>query len=473
MNNVENYIGHCACDIAEALDEGSLDPVEITTFLLDKIATQKSPIFIETFAERALHEAHSARKRAKSGARLSKFDGIPIAWKDLIDIKDCPTTAASKIYEEASPAKYDADVVTFATNAGLINLGKLNLSEFAYSGLGLNPHFGTPVNTEFKGSARVPGGSSSGSGVAVAMGLSPITIGTDTGGSVRIPAAFNGVVGYKSSEGRFSTNGLFSLSKTLDTIGVLALSVQDCIEIDKIFTTRNNQDFYKPSPSALTIFIPENIVFDEIETSVQTAFDDSIVKLKHAGIEIVKGELPELTEAYELSQRIGTITAAEAYFEHQEIVDGPDRSRIDHRVAQRIDLGRAMTARSYIELYRARLRAIDGISKKLGNTLVAFPTCPLTPPKIAKVEESDEIFHSVNLKVLRNTAIGNFLNMPGVALPNGENGIGLPTSFLLSAIAGNDDHLLAAASVIEPIICDKNNDKKALSSASKQPTIGE
>jgi aspartyl-tRNA(Asn)/glutamyl-tRNA(Gln) amidotransferase subunit A len=333
----------------------------------------------------------------------------------------------------------------------MVSLGKVNLTEFAYSGIGLNPHFGTPHNPNSQ-VPHSPGGSSSGSGVAVAGGLAPIAIGTDTGGSVRIPAAFNGVVGYKSSEGRIDKSGVFALSQTLDTVGPLARSVEDCILSDAILRGAVSSAVCRHPVASLRIFVPQSVVFDGIEPAVQTHFEESLERLAMSGATIRRAECPAFQQAFDLAGEIGTITAAEAYATHRAIVDGPDAASIDGRVLARIELGKKMIAGDLIRLHEERRRLQGELAAQLDGWLMAMPTAPHVAPEIAPLEADVELFHRVNLKTLRNTAIGNFLNLPGVAIPSGRDKSGLPTSFLLSGIAGSDDLLLGHALTAEPIV---------------------
>ncbi|MEW9921290.1 amidase [Marimonas sp. MJW-29] len=452
MKEPQSYIGATAATLGRAIAAGDLDPVSFAECLLERIEAQTSPIFLTVTRDRALAEATAARDRAKTGRMLSPLDGVPIAWKDLIDMAGETTTAASDLFRDAAPAGTDAPIVANAAAAGMVSLGKLNLTEFAYSGIGLNPHYGTPLNPRSTDGPRSPGGSSSGSGAAVAGDLAPIAIGTDTGGSVRIPAAFNGVTGYKSSEGRIDATGVFALSKTLDTVGPLAQTVEDCILADAVMRGAVGGIIRRADPKALRVFVTESVVLDALEPEVASNFEATLARLEKAGVAVSRGPLPEFAEAAALAGEIGTITAAEAYFEHAARVDGPDRDRIDRRVVARIDIGKAISAAGLIRLQRARMAVMQSLEAKLDGALIAMPTAPHVAPLTAPLEADDALFHKVNLMTLRNTAIGNFLNLPGVAIPNGTGDGGMPTSFLLSAPANHDERLLGAALALEGLI---------------------
>ena len=452
MKPADAYMGGSAVSIGRAMAGGALDPVAFTECLLERIAMQTSPIFLNMTAKRALTEAEAARVRLREGRPRSALDGLPVAWKDLIDMAGEVTTAASDLLRDSPAADQDAPIVAQASAAGMVNLGKLNLTEFAYSGIGLNPHYGTPENPCSTDGPRVPGGSSSGSGVAVAAGLAPIAIGTDTGGSVRIPAAFNGVTGYKSSEGRIRLDGVLKLSPTLDTVGPLGRTVEDCALADQILRGVMGALAPRAIASDVSLFVPEGVALDGLEPEVAANFEATLVRLSALGVSIERGVLPELEEAARLAEEIGTITAAEAYAEHAARVDGADRERMDHRVVARIDLGRAMSALDLLRLQRARVTAMQSLNVRLDGALLAMPTVPHIAPAIAPLDTDEAIFHETNRKTLRNTAIGNFLNLPGVAMPNGTGEAGMPTSFLLSASGGDDENLLSVALALEPAI---------------------
>ncbi|MBO0662883.1 amidase [Jiella sp. CQZ9-1] len=441
-----------AMAIAQAFAAGQASPVALSEFYLSRIEAQTSPVFLAITRQRALAEAAAAEQRIGAGTPASCLDGVPIAWKDLIDLAGEPTTAASALYRHAPPAAADAPIAAHAAAAGMVCLGKVNLSEFAYSGLGLNPHFGTPINPHDPQTPRVPGGSSSGSAVAVAAGLAACAIGTDTGGSVRVPAAFNGLVGYKSSEGRIDKRGVFALSRSLDTVGPLARSVADCVGLDIVLRGAVATPICRRALSGLTVVVANGIVCADLEPAVAENFEASLRRLEQGGAKIVTAPLKPLDEAARLAAEFGTITAAEAYVEHRDQVDGPDVTRIDRRVVARIKGGAAMRAADLITLQRARAQGIAALRRQLDGALVAMPTTPHVAPAIAPLEADDALFHRVNLKTLRNTAIGNFLNLPGLAVPNGTGTAGMPTSFLLAANGGEDERLLGFGLAAEAAI---------------------
>ncbi|MEP3278818.1 MAG: amidase [Stappiaceae bacterium] len=449
MTDVTVLAGKSALMIGSVLAEGSVSPVDLTKHLLDRIDHQTSPIFVNVTRERAMQEAQASEVRLKSGHARTPLDGVPIGWKDLIDMKGEITTAGSDFYRNAPHADCDAPIVANATAAGMVNLGKLNLTEFAYSGLGLNPHFGTPVNPHDTNTPRAPGGSSSGSAVAVAAGLCPCAIGTDTGGSVRIPAAFNGLVGYKSSEGRIDGTGVFALSRTLDTVGPLARSVADCAALDAVLRGKTVGSITPIPMQDTAFFVPDGIVLDDLEDAVAENFEASIRALEAAGATITHGTVPALERSAQVAAQMGTITAAEAYREHQALVDTASVERIDRRVVARIMIGKAMSSADLEMLRQERERCMHDVRETLAGAFLLMPTAAHVAPVIAPLEADDEIFHTTNLKTLRNTALGNFLNLPGLAIPNGTGVSSMPTSLLVSSTGGDDDRLLAAGLEIE------------------------
>jgi aspartyl-tRNA(Asn)/glutamyl-tRNA(Gln) amidotransferase subunit A len=441
-----------AADVGRAI-AGGLDPVEVADVFLERIAKEADqPVFITITAARARQEALASRERHAEGQALGPLDGVPIAWKDLIDVEGSPTTAGSALRRDSEPVDKDAPIVANATAAGMVTLGKVNLTEFAYSGIGLNSQFGTPTIPHDATTPRAPGGSSSGSATAVSRGLAACAIGSDTGGSVRIPAAFNGLTGYKSSEGRISKEGVVPLSTTLDTIGPLAHTVEDCILLDAVL---RGVTPILPAPTELSdirLLVPENVMLDELDPAVAENFLASLDALGHAGIEIDRRRLPSLDEVVAMTRRHGTLIAAEAYAHYRDMLESEDAERVDRRVVARMMMGKSMTSEDVAAIREGRKRLADELRAELGDAFLAMPTCPHVAPEIAPLEADDELFHKTNLKTTRNTTIGNILGTPGVAMPNGADGSGLPTSLLISALADDDDRLLAAALTIEQVM---------------------
>ncbi|WP_438753317.1 amidase [Pararhizobium sp. O133] len=436
------------------LQSGALDPVMLAEAMLDNIAGYKDQsIFTEILGDRALADARAASVRIRSGRSLGLLDGIPIAWKDLFDTEGSVTKAGSVVLSDHAPAKQDASVVKALADAGMVSVGRTNLSEFAFSGLGINPHYGTPRNPASRDVPRIPGGSSSGSAVAVAAGLVPVAMGTDTGGSIRIPAAFNGIVGYKATRGRYAMDGVFPLASSLDSLGPLCRSVQDAIWVDAAMRGRAAPDIARTDIGDIKLVIAETIVFDDAEAGVVTAFEQAINRLQAAGVRVERRSFPAFAEVFELMTRHGALVTAEAYALHKERLHGDAAARMDQRVVARARLGEKIGMTDYIALLEARRRLVGQFKASLNpGELIVHPTLPHVAPPIAPLVADDDLFFKINGKTLRNTLIGNFLDGCGVSIPCGTGDAGMPVGLLLSGQAGEDERLLSAALSLESVI---------------------
>jgi aspartyl-tRNA(Asn)/glutamyl-tRNA(Gln) amidotransferase subunit A len=436
------------------IQSGAADPVEVTEAVLDGIEgyTDQS-IFTGLLRDRALREARASSARMKEGRSRGLLEGIPVAWKDLFDVEGHATTAGSKVLADAPVARADATVVTALSQAGMVAVGCTNMSEFAFSGLGINPHYGTPHNPRSKDVPRIPGGSSSGAGTAVAAGLVPVAIGTDTGGSVRIPAAFNGIVGYKATRGRYPMGGVFPLARSLDSLGPLCRSVQDAIWVDAAMRGLTVAPQIKPTPiRGLDLVIPDNIVFDGAEAGVIAAFEQSVEWLIAEGASVSRITIPAFDEILALMAKHGTLVTAEAFALHRERLAGPEANEMDRRVVVRTRLGETITVSDYLAILDERERLIAEVDRLLGDSFIAFPSVAHVAPPIGPLEANDDLFFATNGKTLRNTMLGNFLDWCGVSIPCGTGDADMPVGFLLSAIGGRDEALLAAALSTEAII---------------------
>lgn len=440
--------------ISEGLRSGKLDPVTLTEEVYDRLERHADDaIYIETTRDRAMAEAQASRLRFKSGLPASPLDGVPVAWKDLFDLKGRITTAGATVTRTDPPATADAPVIATAHRAGMITTGMVNMTEFAYSGIGLNPHYGTPRNVHAPaGQRRSPGGSSSASGVVVSAGIVPISMGSDTGGSVRIPASFNGVVGYKTSAGRYPMGGVYPLARSLDTIGPLAHTVADCALFDAVLRGKDTPEAQAARPDTLSFVIPDEILLDGLAPSVAANFDATVARLEAAGARITRISLPELSELTELIAQHGFLAGAEALVVHQDRVHGPAAAQMDARVVRRIRLAESMSAVDILMLQQARVRTMASTAARIGASIVLCPTTATTAMEIGPLEADQEVFFHHNGLTLRNTSLGNFLDWCGVSIPNGTDADGMPTGFLLSAPTGQDTALLCAALGCEEII---------------------
>ena len=440
-----------AAAIGRGLQAGALDAVEVSEFFLERIAAYPdSAVFTTVTPDRAREEAKAAAVRLKQGKSRGPLDGVPIAWKDLFDMEGTVTTSGSALHRHDPLATEDAAAVAHGVAAGLVALGKVNLPEFAFSGLGLNPHFGTPINPHDAKTPRAPGGSSSGSGVCVAAGLAPVSVGTDTGGSVRVPACFNGLVGYKSSEGHIGKRGLAALSPTLDTIGPLAHSVEDCVLLERVMRGRKPALMDAALASEATLIVPNNVVFDGAEEAVSANFDKAIETLARAGMRVRREAVPVLDDALSLTEQHGLLAGAEAWHVLRDVLEGPDYKKMDIRIWHDLTLAKTLTADDVLSLHEGYDRMRAALAELLGpNALLAMPTTKNTAPPIADLEADWEEYTAQNWLALGNTNLGNILGVAGLTLPNGTNENDMPTGFMVCAPGGHDERLLAQGLTIE------------------------
>jgi aspartyl-tRNA(Asn)/glutamyl-tRNA(Gln) amidotransferase subunit A len=439
-----------AAEIGRLIAAGSLDPVEVAEFFLGRIERDRdNPSFILVTRERALREAEASRKRHREGRTAGPLDGVPIAWKDLVDMAGERTTAGSALFADSAPKEKDAPIVASLSAAGLVALGKTNLSEFAFSALGLNPHFGTPRNPSDPVTPRVAGGSSSGAAVAVAGGLAPCAIGSDTGGSIRAPSSFCGIVGFKTSEGRIDKRGVFPLSRTLDTIGPMARTVEDCVLIDMALRGQSATPVRKDDLGGVEFVVPDKTGVDDAEAAVAANLEAAMKRLAGAGAKVTSRPAPSIGAMRALIAQYGSLIAIEAYAEHRAILESADAQRMDRRVVARALLGRAATGYDVINLQRGRERLIAALADDLKGALLVLPATPMTAPPIDALERDDELFRVTNLRAIHYTFLGNLFRMCGLALPSGTGAAGLPTGVQFLAPAGNDERLLSIGLSVE------------------------
>ncbi|MEE4887775.1 amidase [Pseudomonas alliivorans] len=453
MDTAASGITLDACALADDFAKGRNNPVQALEQALHR-ADQVDHVFISMSEERARREAEASAARWKQGQPLGPFDGVPLAWKDLFDVAGSVTTAGSATRRQVSAACLDAPSVGLLARSGMVSVGKTNLSEFAYSGLGLNPHFGTPVNPLGDDSPRIPGGSSSGSGVAVAAGIVPIAMGTDTAGSIRIPAALNGLVGFRSTSRRYSRDGVFPLAITLDSVGPLTRSVRDVLVIDDLLCARSKPTSHVPRSLAGQQFIVDQAVLDD--TRVEPAVRDNLLRaveaLRVAGALVEMRPCEAFQATLHLIQHRGWLGAAEAFALHQPLLDSDAAVDLDPRVRMRLEAARHMPASLLINLYAARERLQERLTLELDGALLITPSVAHVAPPLAPLLADNELFIQTNLATLRLTMPGSLLNMPGVSLPSGFDACGLPTGLLLSAPAGEDARLLRAALAVEALL---------------------
>lgn len=443
-----------ALAIGEAIRRGELDPVALTRQCLTR-ATDSDAVFISLTEQRALVEAEACAERQRSGTLRGPLDGVPLAWKDLFDIAGTATTAGGKVLGK-TPAERDAEAVHHTAGAGMVCIGKTNLTEIAYSGLGLNPHYGTPHHTPPPTSSehesrsenppRAPGGSSSGSAVAVAQGIVPAAIGTDTAGSLRVPAAFNGLVSYRPSQARHSRLGVTPLADSLDTIGVIASTLEDCLAIDD--TMRGSAPLVRAAavPEQSVIVLDASCLDDpRVSRAVGDNLEACASRLKDAGFRIVRRRVASVADTLEAITRHGWLGAAEAYTEYRALLEGPDAEAMDPRVRKRLEAARQMPPDSVVSLYRLRQALKTRLREELAGATLLTPTVAHVAPLLAPLEADPEHFAEVNLATLRLSMVASLLDSPAVALPSGRDDDRQHTSLQLSGPCGEDEALLRVA----------------------------
>lgn len=423
-----------AADLGRAIDKGTINPVELCEAFLDKIASHPlaSRIYARTTPARARGEAIGAASRAKTGQRKGLLDGVPISWKDLFDTAGVETEAGSALLKGRVPAA-DAAVLTAATRDGLVCLGKTHMSELAFSGLGLNPITATSpcINNE----KAVSGGSSSGAAASVAFGLAPAGIGSDTGGSVRIPAAWNDLVGLKTTTGRLPLTGVVPLCETFDTVGPLARSVEDCAHLLAAMENRRAPDLEGTSLSGTRMMVLETVALDDLRERPARGFDDALSRLARAGAKIERGRLPELVEAMSLTSILVT---AEAYGIWGPTVETAPEKMFP-RILERVRAGADFKAADYVAAWR-RLRAIRALWANVtaGYDAVLLPTSAILPPDADRLMTDFDYYIGENLLSLRNTRIGNLMDVCALTLPTAEPSCGI--SFMAGPM--QEDRLL-------------------------------
>jgi len=408
-------------------------------------------VFLTVDDDAVLAEADRMDALRKRGRAPSPYAGIPFSVKDLFDQAGEVTRAGSTILPDGPPATVDAPAIARLKAMGLVVLGRTNMTEFAYSGVGLNPHYGTPKSVYDRATGRIPGGSSSGAGVSVGDAMCALAIGTDTGGSCRIPAAFNGIVGYKSSYGRVPTRGVFPLAHSLDSVGPLAVSVASAAIADAIMAGDWDGRVEPRDPSSLRLGIPRHVVLDDLDPEVATAFDATRAALEKSGAHFVDIDFPALADLPNVNAG-GGISAVEACHVHRDLL-AAHADDYDQRVRRRIESGMNISAPAYLAILDFREKLIAEFRSLMqGLDALVMPTTPNIPPPIAALER-DEDYGRINFRSLRNTFVGNFLNSCAISLPMTPRGE-VPAGFMLMALWGSDQALFAMAAAVEGVLAD-------------------
>ncbi|KPF51222.1 amidase [beta proteobacterium AAP121] len=406
-------------------------------------------VYTTLLPERARAAAQAADAAQAAGQPLGPLAGLPVSVKDLYDIEGRTTLAGSVLRRGAPAALCDAEAVARLQRAGAAITGLTNMTEFAFSGVGMNSHHGTPRNPCDAAVARIPGGSSSGAAVSVALGQAVAALGSDTGGSIRVPAALCGLVGFKNTQARTPLAGAFPLSFTLDTACAMARTVADCLLVDGVLAGAPRQVPAR-SVKGLRLALPQTVVLDGLQPAVATAFERALTRLSQAGAQIVPLPLAELAEVAQINAP-GGFSAIEAYAVHREAL-ATQRELFDPRVARRIALGEGVSAADYIVLQQRRRDWILRTTQRLaGFDALLCPTVPIVAPSIAELLHDDEAFFRSNGLLLRNTFLINFLDGCAFTLPCHTPGE-LPVGLMLAAPGGHDAALAGVALAVEALL---------------------
>lgn len=435
--------------LARDLAEGKTTSRRLVEAALARIADaggEGGRAFIKVHAQGALFAADASDSMRRQGARLSPLAGLPISVKDLFDVSGDVTTAGSKILRDAAPADADAVAVARLRAAGAVVIGRTNMTEFAFSGIGINPHYGTPANPYDRKTRRIPGGSSSGAAVSVADGMSVVALGTDTGGSVRIPAALCGIAGFKPTQRRVPLDGTFPLSTTLDSIGPLAPTAACCAAVFQVLSGESPSPLPETPLAGLRLGVPTNTMLEDLDIEVAEAFQGSLQRLSLRGARIVELKIPEFDAAAQAS-RGGGISPPEAYALHRHRIE---REReFDPRVIERILRGGSVLAADYVSLLATRRHLMRRFSRQnYAVDLLVMPTVPRIAPPIEPLERDAEAFRLANASMLRNTSLINFLDGCALTLPIHHAGEA-PVGLMLVGFSGEDERVLSAGVAVE------------------------
>ncbi|MEO3413509.1 amidase family protein [Roseovarius sp. CAU 1744] len=418
---MQEWLWKSAADLGRGIGAGEIDPVALTETYLAAIDTHadRDRIYSAVTRSRARAEAAAASARARAGQRLGPLDGVPISWKDLFDSAGVETCSGTALLEGRVPAR-DARVLHAATAAGLVCLGKTHMSEFAFSGLGLNPVTATPPNVNDP--EVVPGGSSSGAAASVAFGLAACGIGSDTGGSVRIPSAWNDLVGLKTTSGRVSLDGVVPLCARFDTVGPLARTVEDCALMLATLEGGKPADLRGASLKDIRLAALQTTVLEDIREAPLAAYDGAVKRLRDAGAVVEMIDAPEVAEAMPLS---GLLFTSEAYGTWRDVIEA-NPGKMFAPILERFLSGKDFGAPDYVAAWQ-KLEALRAVwhARVAGFDAVLMPTAPTLPPDVERLLTDDDYYLTENLLALRNTRVGNLMGLCAVNLPTGVPSCGI------------------------------------------------
>ena len=438
--------------LAEDLDSGRTSARRLVDECLARIADtsgEGARAFIHVDAEAAIEAAEAMDRLREVRAAPSAYAGIPISIKDLFDIKGQVTRAGSRALDDSPPAEADAAVVARLRRAGFVVIGRTNMTEFAYSGIGINPHYGTPKGAWQRSVGHVPGGSSSGAAVSVVDRMAHGALGTDTGGSCRIPAAYNGIVGFKPTQRRVPLDGGVPLSFTLDSFGPLARTVGCCAVLDAVLADEPVQPLQPRAIKGMRLAVPTTVVLDELDDAVAQTFERALETLSRQGALIERIAVPEFLDVAAMNAK-GGFAAAESYAWHRYLIASKG-DVYDPRVSMRILRGESLSAADYVDLLGARKSLIARATVRLAPyDALILPTTANTPPRIADLAD-DRAFTKANLLSLRNCTLINMIDGCAISLPGHREGE-VPVGLMLAASGGSDRRIFELAAAIESVV---------------------
>jgi aspartyl-tRNA(Asn)/glutamyl-tRNA(Gln) amidotransferase subunit A len=438
--------------LADDLENGRTNARKLVDECLARIADKSGEgarAFIHVDVEAAIEAAKAMDRLREVRAAPSRFAGIPVSVKDLFDIRGQVTRAGSRALEDSAPAEADAPVVARLRRAGFIVIGRTNMTEFAFSGIGINPHYGTPKGTWQRSVGHVPGGSSSGAAVSVADGMVHGALGTDTGGSCRIPAAYNGIVGFKPTQRRIPLEGGVPLSFTLDSFGPLARTAQCCAVLDAVLADEPVRPLQPRPIKGMRLAVPTTVALDDLDDEVARSFDRALESLSRQGALIERIAVPEFLDVGLMNTK-GGFAAAESYAWHRYLIVSHG-DVYDPRVSLRIMRGETISAADYIELLGMRKSLISRANVRLAPyDALVMPTTAITPPRIADLAD-DKAFTKANLLSLRNCTLINMIDGCAISLPCHREG-DAPVGLMLAASGGSDRLIFELAAAMEGVI---------------------
>ncbi|MGB0087768.1 MAG: amidase [Rhodomicrobiaceae bacterium] len=436
-------------EFAADLRAGATSAQRLATACLERIADPAgvgARTYVAVDRDKVLAQAQASDMLRRHGIVPSPLAGIPVSLKDLFDVAGEVTRAASKILADRPPAERDAPAIARLRAAGAVFIGRTNMTEFAYSGIGINPHHGTPSSPWDRATGRVPGGSSSGAAVSVADGMAMLAIGTDTGGSCRIPAALCGVVGFKPTASRISREGVFPLARSFDSIGPIGRSVACVALADAIMAGEDYEPPIAGSPARLRLAIPQTLVLDGLDETVARAFEAAVRTLRDQGAAIDEIALADLAELPTLIQH-GGIAGAEILAVHRPLLKS-HAAEYDPRVRARIELAAALSGADYVDLLARRTALIARFTKSAASyDALILPTVPIVAPPFSAFEQDDDYFR-LNRTLLRNPGCFNMLDGCAITLPC-HHVDEAPVGLMLASSHGRDRALFGIAATVE------------------------